>query len=188
MASGKMKICKHCGAEMAASAKICPNCGGKNPKPIYKRVWFIILCILVLIGIIGAFAGGGEDADTEAPASVDTQSEEPAQEEAIDYESVTVGELNDALENNPAAASDQYKGKYVELTGKLSNIDSDGSYISLTDPDDEWDIVGVMCYIKNDDQLAAVKKMSMDQEVTVKGKITDVGEVIGYALDIDSIE
>ena len=63
MAKSNMKTCKHCGAEMAAGAKICPNCGGKNPKPIYKRVWFIILCILVLIGIIGSIAGGGDETE-----------------------------------------------------------------------------------------------------------------------------
>ena len=33
-----------------------------------------------------------------------------------------------------------------------------------------------------------VKKLSIGDNVTVKGKITSVGEVIGYHLDIDSIE
>ena len=94
----------------------------------------------------------------------------------------------DALENNAASASDTYKDKYFEVTGLLSNIDSDGSYIDLTSLNDEWDIVGVTCMIQNDEQLEVVKKMSTGQEVTVKGKITDVGEVLGYTLDIDEIE
>jgi len=181
-----MKICKHCGAEIAAGAKVCPHCGGKNPKPIFKRVWFWILIVVIVIAIAG-MAGGSDDPESE-PVSNDTQSEETAAEPAVEYTPVTVGELNAALEKNPAAASDTYKDKYFEVTGKLSTIDSDGGYISLTDPDDEWDIIGITCYIKDDGQLDAVKKMSMDQEVTVKGKITDVGEVLGYYLDIDSIE
>lgn len=37
MAKSKMTTCKHCGAEIAASAKVCPHCGGKNKPPIYKR-------------------------------------------------------------------------------------------------------------------------------------------------------
>lgn len=41
MAKSKMTTCKHCGAEIAASAKVCPQCGGKNKPPIYKRWWFI---------------------------------------------------------------------------------------------------------------------------------------------------
>lgn len=30
MAKSKMTTCKHCGAEIAASAKVCPQCGGKT--------------------------------------------------------------------------------------------------------------------------------------------------------------
>lgn len=37
MERSKMTTCKHCGAEIAASAKVCPHCGGKNKPPIYKR-------------------------------------------------------------------------------------------------------------------------------------------------------
>ena len=61
--------CKTCGKMIAKNAKKCPHCGAKNKKPIYKRVWFIILCIIVLIGIIGAIAGGGGDDST--PATTD---------------------------------------------------------------------------------------------------------------------
>lgn len=43
MAKSKMTTCKHCGAEIAASAKVCPHCGGKNKPPIYKRWWFILI-------------------------------------------------------------------------------------------------------------------------------------------------
>ena len=32
--------CKHCGQVIAASAKTCPHCGGKNGKPVYKKWWF----------------------------------------------------------------------------------------------------------------------------------------------------
>ena len=33
----KMKKCKACGAEIASSAAVCPKCGAKNKKPIYKK-------------------------------------------------------------------------------------------------------------------------------------------------------
>ena len=48
----KMKLCKTCGATIAKSAKRCPVCGAKNKKPIYKRVWFWLICIIVLIVIV----------------------------------------------------------------------------------------------------------------------------------------
>ena len=46
----KMILCKTCGKEIAANAKHCPNCGGKNKKPIYKKWWFwVLLCLIILI-------------------------------------------------------------------------------------------------------------------------------------------
>ena len=81
-------------------------------------------------------------------------------------------------------AADKYKGQYVELTGRLSVIDSNGKYISIVDSTDEWAITGVQCYIKNDEQKQVVMDMSIGDEIVVKGKITDVGEVLGYFLDM----
>ena len=42
--------------------------------------------------------------------------------------------------------------------------------------------------IKNDEQLEKIKGLSKGDAITVKGKVTDVGEVLGYYIDIDSIE
>ena len=83
------------------------------------------------------------------------------------------------LDSNAMGASDKYKGKYLEITGKLSNIDAAGKYI---------DLIGVQCYIKNDDQKSKIASMSKGDTVTLKGKCTDVGEVLGYSLDIEEIE
>ena len=43
----KTKTCDVCGAEIAASAKTCPSCGGKNKKPVYKKWWFWGLVLVV---------------------------------------------------------------------------------------------------------------------------------------------
>ena len=190
MAKDKMTICKHCGAEIAAGAKTCPKCGGKNKKPIYKRVWFWILVAVLVLGIGGAAGGsGGSDSSSSTATTNDTQAEESApEEEVIEYAEVTTDELSDALEANAMNASDTYKDKYFAVTGRLSNIDSDGNYIGLVDINDELSFNVIQCYIKNDEQLEKVKKMSTDDVVTVRGKITDVGEVLGYSMDIDSID
>jgi len=193
MAKDKMTVCKHCGAEIAAGAKTCPSCGGKNKKPIYKRVWFWILAVILVMGIAGAAGGsGGNDTGSTADTSADTQTEQPATEEAeeekIEYTEVTTDELSDALEANAMNASDTYKGNYYAVTGRLSSIDASGNYIVLVDVNDEWSMHVIQCYVKNDEQLEKIKSMSTDDTVTVRGKITDVGEVLGYSLDIDSID
>ena len=66
MAKNKMTTCKHCGAEIAASAKVCPQCGGKNKPPIYKRWWFIAIIVLIVLFAIG---GSGSSSDSSASSS-----------------------------------------------------------------------------------------------------------------------
>lgn len=72
----KMKQCKICSKEIAANAKTCPACGGKNKKALYKRPWFIVIVLFVIIGIAMS-AGNGKDnegstnlADNGAEATV----------------------------------------------------------------------------------------------------------------------
>lgn len=69
MAKNKMTTCKHCGAEIAASAKVCPQCGGKNKPPIYKRWWFIAIIVLIVLSAIG---GSGSGSDSSASSSKET--------------------------------------------------------------------------------------------------------------------
>lgn len=190
----KLVTCKHCGEEIAASAKVCPKCGGKNKKPIYKRPWFIIVLVLIVIGAIGSAGGKDESSDTTnktnntATTVTDDKNSTPKEtEEEINYTAYEVSELMSDLEANAMKATDKYKKQYVELTGKLNVIDSSGKYISITPTDEEFAIMGVQCYIKNDEQKTAIMDMSVGDTVIVKGKITDVGEVMGYSLDIDAI-
>ena len=63
---GKMITCKHCGQEIAAAAKTCPHCGGKNKKPFYKKWWFWSVVILVIIIAVG----GGEDDENASDVTV----------------------------------------------------------------------------------------------------------------------
>lgn len=69
----KLVKCKHCGAEIAASAKVCPQCGGKNKPPIYKRWWFIAIIVLIVLSAIGGSSsssdGSASSSTTKASAS-----------------------------------------------------------------------------------------------------------------------
>lgn len=186
MAKNKMTVCKHCGQEIAASAKVCPHCGGKNTPPIYKRWWFIAIIILVVLGVIGSSgsSSSSSSSSTTSKAASTTISSSVSSAPAIEYTSYTVTELSNDLDSNALKASDKYKGQYVELSGTVSVIDSDGKYISITDSSNEWAIIGVQCYIKDDEQKQAVMDLSIGDKVVVKGKITNIGEVLGYYLDM----
>lgn len=67
----KLRQCSACGKEIASSVKVCPYCGEKFKKPIYKRVWFWILIIFILLAAIGT-AGN----NTSNSASSDNRSNE----------------------------------------------------------------------------------------------------------------
>lgn len=144
----------------------------KSKKPIYKRLWFIILIVVVIIGAVGA-AGSGED---------------KVESEQIVYSQYDVSTLLTDLDENALKAAETYEGQYVSLTGEIGTIDSSGKYIDLFPIDDEWAIIGVQCYITNEEQKAAIMELSTGDTVTVEGKITSVGEVLGYSLDIDTIQ
>ena len=44
-----------------------------------------------------------------------------------------------------------------------------------------------MCDIKNEDQRDYLMEKSVGDTVTIKGKITDIGEFLGYIIKIDEI-
>ena len=206
MSNNKMTTCKTCGKEMAKAAKVCPNCGAKNKKPFFTKPWFIAI---VVVFIIGAIASGGKSgstntnkvankANSDASEVKDTVAESTDASEVkdtvaestaptVEYTSYTVDDLMAQLEGNALKASNDHKGENVRITGKLGVIDSSGKYITLY-PDTDFAIIGVQCYIKNDDTKAKVAELSKDSLVTLTGKITDVGEILGYSLNIDNIE
>lgn len=59
--NSKTVVCKNCSAEISAKAKVCPSCGVKNKKPIYKRWWFILAIVIVAVMIIGSLGGGNSN-------------------------------------------------------------------------------------------------------------------------------
>ena len=150
-------------------------------------VWAIILIVIVAIGVLSSL-GKDDSNPTDNNGSANNSNNGSSQvQQPIEYIKVSKDDLDDALDNNAAAAKDTYNKKYVEVTGRLGTIDSDLKYISLMSSTDEWDIIGIHCTIKNNEQKEIVKTLTKNQNLTIKGKITDVGEVLGYYLDITKI-
>ena len=199
--TNETKKCKYCQSDIPKKAKICPNCK-KKQGGIVK--WIVIA--IVVFGIIGAATGGSEseneneqvnnttnsttnsvsnDKNTESnKQNKNTQKPTPTE---IAYEICSIDDMMEELDSNALRAETNYQDKYVEVTGKLNVIDSDGKYITIV-PDVQFAIMGIQCKIKNDEQKKQIVDMSIGDIVTVKGKITDIGEIIGYHMNLDSIE
>lgn len=100
---------------------------------------------------------------------------------------LTTDDLLDALTENALKASETYNGQYVEVTGKLSAIDSSGKYFSITSLTDDFSFKIILCNISKE-HLDTVKDFKNKQEVTVIGTITKVGEIMGYTIKVESIK
>lgn len=115
-----MKKCKSCGNDIAKSAKICPSCGAKNKKPIYKRVWFILLVLVLLVIVISAIVNSTKSYDYSKPEAI-----------------VTVDEILDDFNTNSATASEKYSDNVIAITGKVRTIEE--AYVTLEAyNDDSW--------------------------------------------------
>lgn len=199
--SKKMKNCRACGAEIASDAKTCPKCGAKNKPPFYKKWWFYVIIAVI---ICGAVAGGsqsdspnGNSSSTtppkesaSPPATVEPEASQPEPEpEPVSYAHYPVTELFDSLSSNALKAEKTFQDQYVEIEGYLSTIDSSGKYIAVGADPENWDYMlqSVQCYVTNDEQINQIIEMNAGDAIVVRGKIKDVGEILGFQMDIDSI-
>lgn len=115
-----MKACSACGVEIAKSAKACPHCGAKNKKPIYKKWWFWLIIIFILIGALGSSSDEPEHPEEDASAVVSDIIPETADTE----EKSTV----DETKNSEIFIDNEIKEKQTEIETKPD--DSAGLSIS----------------------------------------------------------
>ena len=192
--NSKMAICKHCGAEIAASAKTCPKCGGENKPSFFKGCCSALVIVFGVFFIIGIISSSSKQPDREQEVAAQVENRGAATEsvsaekpKAITYTSYNVDELVNDLEKNALKASKKYKGQYVKLTGALKVIDSDGRYFSLEPLDGRFTMQSVRCDMNSDEQRNIIADVDVGDVLIVKGKITDVGEIMGYSFQVETI-
>lgn len=139
-------------------------------KPELKKVAGLLLIFVVLMA--GVFLLAQHIADNR-----------PVGEKIV----LTVDDLVIAMSNGPNTTEKTYKGQYVELTGTLAALDSQGDYVRLA-PLQELDTKTKVCGRINDEQFDYLKTLKAGETVTVTGTITNVGTVLGIFLDVEDIE
>ena len=122
----KMTQCKSCAKEIATSAKSCPGCGAKNKKPIYKRVWFWIIAIIIVIGATG---GSGTD-DSKEINSGNIESEQEVSQNNSENTTAENKSENKVEDNIPT----EYKSalRKAKLYADTMNMSKAGIYDQLT--------------------------------------------------------
>lgn len=104
------------------------------------------------------------------------------------YIIIDIDDLNAQLKRNAARASKNFKNVDVKFTGLIANIDSDGDYISVKGQERFAIFSSFHCSLKDKKQKEVVMNKNKGSKVTIKGKITDVGEVLGYRVKVDEIQ
>ena len=97
---------------------------------------------------------------------------------------------NNDYENNAVKAQSTYKNKWFEISGILGTIDSDGYYFYLREDDYLFSTFSVRCKIPSEKRNIIIDKLEEKhhgQRVTLKGKVTDMGETMGYEVTIVDI-
>lgn len=136
-----------------------------------KYLYSVLVMALFAIGFAAS-----DDSDSSNVVSEDVPTS---------MESVTAEQMLSDLEQNPMRAQKLYSDKWFEIVGTLGNMDSEGKYFSLEGPD--FSLISVQCQIPRDKKEEFTNKlinMSKGTRVSVKGKVTDMGEVMGYKVAI----
>jgi hypothetical protein len=136
-----------------------------------KYLYSVLVMALFAIGFAAS-----DDSDSSNVVSEDVPTS---------MESVTAEQMLSDLEQNPMRAQKLYSDKWFEIVGTLGNMDSEGKYFSLEGPD--FSLISVQCQIPRDKKEEFTNKlinMSKGARISVKGKVTDMGEVMGYKVAI----
>jgi len=165
----------------------------KASRPWFKKKRFIIPGVFVALMVVASLTGGGDDVGQD-PAAADepaaqkaksdsggkgeTKKEKPAAEPKVTYVKVGAGELLKEFESNELAGDAKYKGKNLEISGKVAAIDTDlwdeDKYILNIGTGDEFEFLYVNCHDMDSSELA---KLEVGQSVTVRGEFDDGGDL-----------
>ena len=120
----KIRVCKNCNNPLPEKATVCPSCGAKNKKPIYKKWWFWLIIALIVIG--AASSGGTED----APSNTSSESGVPSNESDSSANEET--DLIDGMRPEFKEAMDSYEAFFDEYVAFMEKYAaSDGSDLTL---------------------------------------------------------
>lgn len=137
--------------------------------------------ILLSTFVMALFAIGfmASDSDEEKINSV-AHEEVPANMETVNVEQMLLD-----LNQNEMRAQKKYAGKWFEIVGCLGGMDSEGKYFSLEGK--TFSMVDIHCKIpedKREELTNILADMNKGETIAVKGKVTDMGEVMGYQVSI----
>jgi hypothetical protein len=149
----------------------------QTKKPWYKKWWVITIGVIFVLYAVGS--NGSKNTNTTQSQgktetkTADTQETKKSAEPEKTAPEVTITSANLSKEysENEVAADQKYKGKIIEVSGKITSVDngiSDNEMIVRLS-DGKYDINNAWCYTQESerDKVLTFKK---GQQVTLIGK------------------
>lgn len=191
----KMTKCKSCGADIASSAKRCPSCGAKNKKPIYKRVWFWILMVVLLIAIFGFIASKVNPSDS---IEIETTTEADSNvyvKKSSTKKSLKTNKIISEFYDNTVLFKKNYDEQVVEWEGTITGIaetdDENKDVIVYMDKGIDTYLIEyiVSATIKNDKDKEKILNYKTGDKIKIKGimSVSDYGGIDFFMLDYATI-
>jgi hypothetical protein len=155
-------------------------------KPFYKKWWVVTIGVIILLGAIGSFSeeeerGNSSESETTKNAARENNNDSAPTEDSIEEAEVpaeatpevvvTSINLSKEYSENEVAADEKYKGKIIEISGKVSGVDNgvfdNEMIIKLSDG--QYDFNAPWCYMEagEKEKVLAFKK---GQQVTLIGR------------------
>lgn len=191
----KMMKCKSCGGDIASSAKRCPSCGAKNKKPIYKRVWFWILVVVLLIAIFGFIASKVNPSDS---IEIETTTEADSNvyvKKSSTKKSLKTNKIISEFYDNTVLFKKNYDEQVVEWEGTITGIaetdDENKDVIVYMDKEVDTYLIEyiVSATIKNDKDKEKILNYKTGDKIKIKGimSVSDYEGIDFFMLDYATI-
>ena len=165
--SKKTIKCKSCSNDVSSKAKVCPNCGSKIKKPIYKKWWFWLVIAILFIAVV---SGGGDDenvAESGEPTTVvdETKAFEGDSAELTIGENTNLNAIEESKKEKKQTTTKNIvdKTEYKETIGKKNARKSAESYLRYSSFSREG-LIDQLEYEKysHEDAVYAVDKLEVD--------------------------
>lgn len=156
----KIRVCKNCSNPLPGNATVCPSCGAKNKKPVYKKWWFWLIIALLAIGAassggtksdpvndrpVSSISSGGENGAATGQAEA-ISSTEPTEADSVpkEYKSALIKaeSYSDLMHMSKAAIYNQLVSEYGEQFSEdaaqyaIDNLEADWNANALAKAED----------------------------------------------------
>lgn len=166
----KVSFCKNCGTQLDNNMKVCPQCGTKNTgakRPIYKKWWFWVIIVAIILAVIGAGNSGPKKVGQNEPDNSGNVSQPNVPDNNVSSSSESKFYVGDKVELNNIIVS---LDAVTENNGSTYNKPGDGnvfvicSFTIENNSSSEINISSILCFDAYCDSYACNYSLTAQME------------------------